>query len=874
MSWRDGVWSRLRGFFLRRREEREMDEELAFHLEMQVEENVTAGMSPKEARRRAILEFGGVERYREAVRDERRVPVVDDLWRDFRQAWRTLLRTPGYYSAVIVLTLSLAMGTSVAIATIVRGLITDPIPVPEADRLFAFGRTTSRSFSSNPTYEDFRVWESEVERLVELGGSTYGSLTIGDGSTTSYARGFRVTEGFFPALSLRPRLGRVLLPSDHEPSSEPVVVLSHRVWERVLDGDPEAVGRTVLLDGRPHTVAGVLETGAEFPAPVDLWYPLQPAGDEAAGLYLDVIGRLRPGVVAEEVGAALTAIQQGLEADRSTDERTTGAYIGPWTGRFTDEAIQATRMLHIAVLLLLLIGAANSSGLMLTKGITRSREFAIRASLGATRWRLGRQLLAESVILATLAGLLGLLVAYVTIRLVRLGPAETFAHNNMLGWERLGLDGRSLTYALVLSALVGIVFGMTPALKATGRDLVTGLRDGTPASTTDRGRSRILRFLLCGEVAFALVLLTTGGLLARSVFEIVRLDPGHAEEGVLTVRWTLPADSALPDDRTVTFQSLLLDRLGAMPGVETVAVTSNLPATRFGRWSRQYQVADSGSAAGTGRASWRSITPGYLGSMGITLVVGRDIDGTDREGSPPIALVSETLARRHWPNLIESIGRRITLEEEGWTIVGVVRDVLGPNRDPAPAVYIPQSQSPISTGFVVARIGGNPVSLAAQLRAEIWRIDPAIAVGEVETIERILRDTWANERTLALLVGVFAVLALVITVISLYALIAHSVARRKQEIGIRLALGALPRQILQAAMWDGLFAVVVGTTIGAVLGFGASRLMAGMVYGFNPNDSLVLMLATAGLLLVVVLTSYLPARNAARTDPLISLRAE
>jgi putative ABC transport system permease protein len=872
MRWVEGVRSRLRGFFLRHQEEREMDEELAFHMELEVGRNLAAGMSPREARRRAVIAFGGVERYREAVRDERRVPVVHDAWLDFRNAWRTLARMPGY-GAVIVLTLALGMGTSVAIHTVVRGLITDPIPVPAPERLIAVDRSTPRGVGYNPTYEDFLVWESEVEGLVDLGGFTYGGQSIGDGSATYHARAIRVTEKFFPALSLTPLLGRMLVPSDHDPASEPVAILGHRFWERELGADSGIVGRTVFLDGRPYAVVGVLPSGVEFPAGTDLWFPLRPDAGEAAGLYLNVIGRLRPDVGADEVRTALTTIQQGLEAGRPPEARTTAVAVGPWTGRWAEDAIQAAGMLYIAVLVLLLIGAANASGLMLTKGITRSREFAIRTSLGATRWRLGRQLLAESLVLATLAGALGLLVAHLTIRLVRLGPSETFAHENMLGWERLGLDGGSLVHALLLSGAVGMVFGTAPALRAAGRNLISGLGEGAPTITTDRGRSRALRFLLGGEVALALVLLTTSGLLTRSVLELVRLDPGHSAERLLTVRWMLSQPDAPGNDPIADFQDPLLERLGGIAGVEAAAITSNLPTTRLGSGSREYRTGPDPTAEAS-RAAWRSISPSYPQAIGIPLLAGRSIEPADREGYPPAALISESLARRHWAGPAEAIGERIRVGADEWTIVGVVGDVRNADRMLAPSIYVPQRQSPTSTGFLVARARGDPAALAPLLRAEIWRIDPAIAVGSVESVEGMLRDTYANDRTLALLVGIFAVLALAITIVSLYVLIVHSVTRRRREIGLRLALGAHPRHILRSAMWDGLFAVSVGTGIGGLLGFGVAGAMGGMVYGFNSRDPLVLVLATAGLLFVAAVASYLPARNAALTDPVVSLRAQ
>lgn len=587
-----------------------------------------------------------------------------------------------------------------------------------------------------------------------------------------------------------------------------------------------------------------------------------------------MIGRLRQGATRQEAQVALETIQRGLDAGRPADERASGVAVMSLTGRQSEYARTALFLLQSAVVFLLLIACTNAAGLMLTRGMQRRQEIAVRASLGASRVRIMRQLLVESTLLALGAGVLGMFVAYLAMETLR-NALPSLLTRNILGWERLGLDGHAVMFALALSALTSIAFGLVPALRAVRGDLTVHLREGAPTTTAGRGTSRIMRLLVSGEVALALTLLLTGGLLTRSLLELLRADPGFHAEGVLAVQWTLPPERYESREAVTRFQDPLLERLDATPGVRSAGLVSNLPMSRTG-WTKQYRVQNSDPDTEEQRASWRPITPDYLESLGIPLLRGRHFVRTDGPGAARVAIISEALAKRHWPDGANPLGRQLEVEGERWTVIGVAQDVynFGVDRQPAPTIYVPQRQSPSTTGFLAVRAAGDPADLAPLVRQEIWRIDPEIAVGEIRTMEHMVRDFFATERLMALLVATFASISLLITVISLYTLVAHSVARRRREIGIRLALGARPRQILLGTMSQGVTWVGIGIGIGLFLSAGAAQLLAGMLYGIRRLDPMVFTLIPAGLFAVAILASYIPARRATRVDPMIALRAE
>lgn len=798
---------------------------------------------------------------------------LDALIHDVRFAARTLRRRPAT-AALAVAILALGIGASATIHDAGRALATDAVPFPAPDRLAAVELRDERWSWLSPRYADVVAWESEAGRLFTLGAYTPDDVFLGDGAGTVRVPGARVSGGFFAALDVAPLLGRVLSPADAAPGAEPAAVITQRLWESRFGADPGIVGEPVRIDGRVHTIIGVVPAGMQYPVSVDVWTPLAPAvGADAGSLPVSVVARLRDGVSRDEARAALLAVQRRLDAEHPTAERTARVDVLPITGRPEGSDRLALILLQGAVLVLLLITSVNAGGLLLTRAIERRQELAVRSSLGATRGRIARQLLAESALIAAAAAALGLFLADLALAVLRNGAPASVARN-IMGWEQLGLDAYGALFALALAAVVGIALGIVPALRVIRGDLTAHLREGAPSTTTGRRGSRVARLLLAGEVALALTLLVTAGLLTRSLLGLLDADTGFRADGVLAVEWALPPERYEGREAVARFHESLLERLGGLPGVRSAALASSLPMGRAGFLTRRYYVEGLDPAADVPSASWRPVTPSYFSTLGISLLRGRGIEAADAAGARRVAVISEALARRHWADGAEPLGRTLEVDGESWTVVGVVADVrdFGAQRRASPTIYVPQAQSPTRAGFLALRVEGDPAALAPRVREEIWALDPDVAIGEVRTMPRMVEDYYADERIFALLMGAFAAVALLITLASLYALVAHSVARRRREIGIRLTLGARPGQILADAMGQAGGWVLAGIVLGLGMAAGVAQLLGAMLYGVGPLDPAVFLLVPLGMLAVALVASWVPARRASTVDPVEVLR--
>lgn len=873
MNWPATIRVRLRMLLPWSSEDEEMDEELRFHIEMETEANVRRGMSPEEARRRAIISFGGLERRREEMRADRGVPLLTDLGSDLRQAVRSLRRQPGI-ALVIVMALGVGIGASVAVFSVVRQLVTHAVPFTDAERLLSVNMSGPRGIGMNPRYEDYRIWRTEAASLATLGGYVSGPSTIGNGLSTSFAVGFRVTESFFPILGVRPLLGRLLSAADHGPEAEPVVVLSRVLWEREFGADPDVVGQAVSVGGQPHIVVGVIDRGDQFPSMGELWTPLVESAAMPSGLYLSTIGRLVAGTGEAELRSSIATIQAALDAERPENERAGRVSIMPLTGAQSPSIASGTLLLRGAVLLLLLIGIANATGLLITRGVSRRREVALLTSLGASRGRIARRFLAEGTVLAAAGGLIGILVAHLIVSILRASMPASMTRQ-MLGWDQLGIDDWALGLAIVFAGVTGILCGAVPSLRVGRTNLVADLRSEELPTTLGHRESWLSRVLLAGQVALALTMLLTAGLMARSLVHLVGTDLGFPTEDLLTVQWALPTGRYESDAEIRVIETSILERITGLPAVTSAGIVSHPPTARFGT-TRGYRMDGSAPAADESIASWRPVSVGYLESMSIPLLSGRGFTLDDGPAAPAVAIVDESLAARHWSSGTGPVGDRIVVDEKVWTIVGVARDTRGvaSARPHPPTIYIPSAQSPVRAGFLVARTTGDPTALAPHIQREIWELDHDVAIGPTQSMTRIIADAVADERVMAILVVVFASCALVITMTSLYAMVAHAAARRRREFGIRLALGAGAARILAGAVRQGMVWVGIGALIGILFAAGIAQLISGMLYGVQPLDPLVFSVVTGGLLAIALIASCLPARAALRVDPMICLRGD
>jgi putative ABC transport system permease protein len=858
--------------------EREMEEEIRLHLEMRVAELERRGMSPAAARAEALRRFGvGRGERRELGRAarlrERRLGVrewLDGARQDVRVSLRSLARTPGVTS-VIVLTLALGIGLCTSIHAVVRGVILHPAPFPEPRQLFSV-ELASEGGAALPLLEDFEVWRAQAAPAAELAAYAIGANRVGSGEATVEAFSVRVSEEFFAALRPRAHLGRALLPADASHSDEPGVVISHRLWRDLLGGDPGAIGRPLRVGGRTYALAGVLEPGQEFPAAVDVWTPLAGPPADRASLRVTVIGRLRAGATSDGARAAVEAAQRAVALERGGEETAARAQILPLTGRQNEAVGVAVFLLALSVGSILLIGIVNAGGLILTRAVARSREIAIRAALGASRLRISTLLLMEALLVSLAAAAVGLLVGHLALAGFARAVPEAVTRQ-MLGWEQLGLDAHAVAFAIALALIAGVGCTLIPALGAARPDLAGALQQGTGNATPPPRRQRLMRAVVVGEVALSVALLLCAALLTRSLVTLAGDETGFATDGIATLRWSAgPAEG----EPTADPGDALLRRFASAEGVSSVALTSDLPATRAGFGAtRAFELERPGRPASAGRAGWRAVSPGYLETVRIPLLQGRTISEADGAGSPRVAVVSAALATARGRRVEEVLGNRITIGEVEWTVVGVVADVRGsgPGASAEPVVYVPHEQAPARGGYLVARLAGPIGAAEGALREAAWSVDPEIALGRVRPLRTVVDEMTADQRIVATLVGAYALTALIITLISLYAIVAHLVVRHRREHAIRAAMGATPWQILRGAMRRALGAAAAGTLLGTALAAGLARLIAGLLHGVTPLEPSVFGIVPLVLVALFAVAVWLPARAAARVPPATALRS-
>jgi len=848
-----GLMARIRATIFRRRMDREMDDELRFHLEMETEKNMRLGLEPCEARRKALVSFGGMERYRHELRADRRVPLAEDVLRDQRFAFRALRKTPGM-SLGIVTALGLGIGVCTAIYAMAAAVASDTVPFPDSQRLFSVELAERGSFSS-PTLEEFEAWESRLPTAVGLAAHAYTSQPIGTSTARVESWSLRVTDQFFQVLRPHALLGRGLVPSDFDPVAPPVAVASERLWRELLGADSSAIGGTVYLAAEPHTLVGVLSVGQEFPPIVDLWLPLAPAeGDMDRGV--GVVGRAPPGTTTEDIRAALQAAHEASALGRGA----TRAVMLPLAGRDNPAAGPAFLLLWIAVGSILVIGVANAAGLMVTRSLLREHELAIRSSLGASERRIAFGHFSESFQLATVGAIVGVLVAWLGIEALRSLVPPSMSRQ-ILGWEQLGLEGGVLAFAVLLALMAATVCGLSPWFGGRRQTPTGALQGSVGRATPSRKAIRALGSLVAGEVALSTSLLIAGGLLAQNLYQRVAVDSGFATADIASMSWILPGES----DSIRAKQPRLLEALGAVAASRPWAISSSPAVAAAGlSGTRSYRFPSSDPEYSDGRAGWRSVSPGYTTLLQIGLRSGRALSERDTEDAPRVAVVSESFARRHWDEA-SAVGHEVVVADESWTIVGVVGDVrtFRSGETVEPTIYVPQAQAPTQRGFLfVSNAGG-----LATLRQDLWSAAPEIALGPPSTLSQAIDDVYRQERILAVLVGAYALTALLITFISLYAVVGHLVCRHHREYGVRLALGASPMDIVRRATLRGLKAAALGGAVGLVLAAALARLMSSLLVDIRATDPAVFIGIPAVVLLLLAVASYLPARRAARQEP-------
>ncbi|HEX2059956.1 MAG TPA: ABC transporter permease, partial [Thermoanaerobaculia bacterium] len=873
------VARRLRALLRKDAVERELDEELRYHLERQVAQNEAFGMSPEEARSAALRSFEGLEPAKEACRDARRVRVVEDLVQDLRYGARTLRRSPGF-TAVTVLTLAIGIGATTAIFSVVNGVLLRPLPLHEPDRLTMVWEQQLDEPGSDPNVvspTNFTEWKKQSTRVFSSIGATFDwEMSLTGQAEPELVRGGFVDGGVFPTLGVKPYLGRYIVDRDVT-GQEGIIVLSHALWQRKFGANPRVIGRRVQIDGDTYTVAGVMPR--EFLIPksrAEMWVPY-PVPPTARGRYLSVVARLAPGVSLQQAQAAMDVISTRMRAANPEYLVDWGVTLVPMHEQVVGKVRRALWIVLAAVTLLLLIGCVNIANLLLSRATSRAKEMSIRAALGASRFRLVRQLLTESLVLALVAGILGVVLAgWGTMLLVRFMPESTL----MPRTAEISVDGRVLAVSVLLTLATGVLFGLAPALEASRTNLQTGLKSSSRGSTHDR-RGKVFRnTLIVSEVALATVLLVGAGLLIKSFSKLERVESGVQPDGVLTMRVVLPGSYSDQELRRTKI-TRILDAIRGIPGVERLGgiVSINMPFT--GSWSNTGFTIVGAPAPQPGQepdADIRPIAGDYHRAIGIPFLAGRPLNH-DRARTPGTTefVVNEAFARKYFNG--NALGKRIAFEwfaDLDGEIVGVVGNVRaqGLDTDPAPAIYLSYLHD-VNTQFTLTIASSvDPRSLQVPVTSVLRKLEPLMPVSNVATLADLISGTIARPRFNATMLTLFAALGLLLASIGIYGVLSYSVAQRTQEMGIRMALGADPRDVLRLVVRDGVSVTAIGIAAGVAIALPATRVLASLLYGVEASDPMVFAVVAAALAAVALAASYVPARRATRVDPMIALRAE
>ncbi len=793
---------------------------------------------------------------------------------DLRFAFRQLVKAPGF-TAVAILTLALGIGACTAIFSVVNTVLLHPLEYPDPGRLIGIMEShvpEFPEFSVSPP--NFLDWEKQAKSYSHLAAYGVAQINLTGEGEPQRLMGVKATADYFKVFGVNPVLGRTFLPEEDAPGKNHVVVLSHPFWERVFGGSALALGRSLQLNSESYTVIGVAPPG--FKTKVDLFLPRAFSGEERSNKYrdahyLNVAGRLKPGVSAAQADAEMKLLAAQLARQYPDTNKGWGAFVLPMEEFAVRDVRVVLYTLVGAVGCVLLIACANIANLLLARATARHRELSIRAALGASRFRLVRQLLTESVLLALGGGAAGLLVARWGLdALLALAPDE------LPRTSSIHLDPTVLVFSFLLSLVTGVVFGVAPAWLAAHTDMNESLKQGARGSTDARGRLRGALVVL--EVAFALVLLAGAGLLARSFLRLTNVDPGFNPAHATVLQVTLPEKKYEKPAQETAFASALLERLRALPGVESAGLTHTLPL--LDDWVMVFNIEGRPAVAPTDMPStnYYAVTPGYFRAMGIRLRRGRLFTAQDNAQAPRVAIINETLARQFFPNQ-DPIGKRINIAggpEAFRQIVGIVGDIkqYGVDKATTSQAYEPFAQHPFNTLNVVLRTTGSPTALLGALRPAVYAVDKDQPVGKIEPLEKIVADTIATQRFAMTLLIVFALVALVIASVGIYGVMSYNVVQRRGEIGIRMALGAQTRDVLRLILSGGGKLVGIGLLVGLVATLLATRAMGSILFQTSAFDPLTLGAITLLLGGVALVACLLPAQRATRVNPIEALRNE
>ena len=856
------------------RDEVNLDREIATHLLLLEEEYRRRGLSDAEARRAARLRLGGVDRTKELHREARSFAWVDETWTDLRHATRTLTGEVGLTLAV-VLTIGLAIGGTGAVFSVINVVLLKTLPYHEPERLVVIGEGTARGDVAPVNYA---LVTSNNEAFASIAAVTGHSATL-TADRPEKIEGQRVTHTFFGVLGVAPALGRAFRADEDTPGAPPVTVLSHAFWHDHFGGDPAVVGRQLVLDNQPVSVVGVMPAGFQFlSGDVRLWVParLSPQQLSSGANYLTIVARLEQAVSVEQARANLQSLSARLSADLPATSDGFRMHVTPLREYVAGDARRPLVVLLAAVSVVMLIACANVAGLLLARATARRHEIALRSSLGATRSRIVRQLLAESLVFGTLGLLVGVLLARGAIVFL-----EQLVPPHMLLFARPTLDLQTLGFTTVVSLSACVLFGLAPAFHVTA---ALGLDSALRASGRGISGSSARRdALVVTEVAMTLVLLVVAGLLVQSLYRLRYADVGFHPDGVITLRTVLPSDRYGTHARRAAFYDNVLERVSRLPGVVGAGYTTSVPLAWRGA-TTGFVIEGRPSAPDVAYdVNHRQVSTDYLKVIGVPLVKGRYFTESDQATAQPVVIINEAMARQFWPDG-HAIGRRIKTTDDRpeavpWlTIVGVVGDVrqMGLDAPVRPEMYVPYAQFDTQPWFrprdLIVRATNDPTRLVNAITREIHAVDAALPVSNITLLSHLLDEDVAARRIGTIVLIAFAAFAVLLAVVGIYGTISYFVVQHTQEIGVRIALGAKTRDVLALVAGKGLTLALVGVGIGSVATIWVTRLVSGLLYGFSGFNPIVTTLAGLLLVLLASIASYIPARRATTLDPIAALR--
>ncbi len=804
---------------------------------------------------------------------------METLCQDLKYGARQLARSPGF-TAVAVLTLALGIGANTALFSVVNAVLLRPLPYQQPDRIVTLWQENQKLGTleevSPPNFLDWQERSRSFEAMALI--QPYGLDYAGDGEPESL-RASLVTEGFFRALGVNPLVGRPFSPQEYQPGSSNVVVLSYGLWQRKFGGDPAIVGRVLRLDERPHTVVGVMPPEFQFPPKQEIWAPqvLTEQDRQLRGPnYYTTIARLQPGATLEQAQAEMRAI--GTQLAREYPRTNAGFTVGvvPLADHLVGEVRPALLVLLAAVGFVLLIACANVANLLIARGAERQAEFAVRAALGAGRWRLIRQMITESVLLAFMGATGGILLAFWGIDLIRaLGPSD------FPRLDKVGLDATVLGFTLGLSMLTALGFGLAPGWLLSALGSRQSLKESRRTASGGTTSSMVRRGLVVAQVALALVMLIGAGLLARSFLELLNVELGFQSARVLALQVFVYGNKYPSNSERLQFLESTLERLSALPGVEAAGATSFLPFVEAqididSKYTIGGHPVPAEEEAPTVNVT--IVTPGYFHALQIPLLRGRVFSASDTTDAEPVLLINEELARRHWP-AGDPVGQEMTLRFGGSKprrIVGVVGSVRhnGLQGAPLPEAFLPLRQNPFGSMTLLVRGAENPQALLPAVKSQVWAVDREMAIWSVAPMDQLISDSVAGRRFQLLLFGVLAALALVLATVGIYGVISLLTAQRTHEIGVRMALGAQPGKILGLVLRQGMTLAMLGIALGVAGALALTRFLSSFLFGVTPTDLLTFTGVTLVLAIVALVASWVPARRAARVDPMVALRYE